>query len=84
MIDDAYKPRISAKHYGATECLTKAEFDELVDSGFRDGPFRESFGDGDGEPYYPWRQAFGTLKDGRKVFCELHKDLRDRKANSHD
>jgi len=54
--------------------LKRAEFDQLVDDGFVDGPFRDTFGDGYGEPYNPHRQAFGMLKDGRGVYCELNKD----------
>lgn len=52
--------------------ITKREFDFYVNKGqFKDGPFRETFGDGDYEPYNPYRQAFGTLKDGTGVYCEL-------------
>jgi len=59
---------------GHGECLPKAEFDKLLDEGaFVDGPFRETFGSGHGEPYNPNRQAFGRLKDGRVVFMELNK-----------
>lgn len=52
--------------------LTKAEFHALYNAkGFADGPYRDTFGDGCREPYNPWRQAFGKLKDGRIVYCEL-------------
>ncbi len=60
--------------------LRKQEFDEYAKAGkFSDGPHRDSFGDGHGEPYNPYRQAFGQLKTGvqsdngevRFVFCEL-------------
>jgi hypothetical protein len=54
------------------ELLTDRVFDQLVaEKGFQDGPYVETFGDGQGEPYNPDRQAWGTLKDGRRVFCEL-------------
>lgn len=56
--------------------LTKAAFDKKASDGeFADGPFRDSFGDGYGEPYNPFRQAFGKLKNGMLVFCELNKKL---------
>jgi hypothetical protein len=52
--------------------VTRAEFDKMVSKKqFVDGPFRETFGDGYGESYNPDRQAFGKLKDGRGVYCEL-------------
>ena len=51
--------------------LSKEEFDSNLDN-FIDGPHRDSFGTGYGEPYYPWTQAFGILKDGKAVFCELY------------
>ena len=54
------------------ERLIKAEFDQLAKSkSFKEGPFSDSFGDGPGEPYNPYRQAFGILNDGRGVFCEI-------------
>lgn len=69
-----WTPRDHALSYGAYNSLPKDEFDELVKSKqFSDGPFLSAFGDGYGEPYNPNRQAFGTLKDGRKVFTETVK-----------
>lgn len=57
---------------GAPEMVTQLAFDAHFDAGdFADGPFRDSFGDGYGEPYNPYRQAFGTLKDGRGVYACL-------------
>ena len=57
----------------APALLSRGEFDRLCEDGqFSDGPFKSGFGDGHGEPYNPYRQAFGTLKDGRVVYCELH------------
>jgi hypothetical protein len=56
------------------EQLTKAYFDGLCEAGsFADGPHVDSFGDGHGEPYNPYRQAFGILKDGRGVYAETHR-----------
>lgn len=57
---------------GSPELLPKAEFDTLARSKqFAVGPFGDTFGDGEGEPYNPYRQAFGKLNDGRLVYCEL-------------
>jgi hypothetical protein len=62
-------------HKVAGELLTRQEFDELFyEDAFIIGPFRDSFGDDDGEPYIPERQAFGQLKDGRYVYAELTED----------
>ena len=53
--------------------ITKAEFDSHGESeAFAVGPYIETWGDGYGEPYNPYRQAFGKLRDGRVVYCELH------------
>ena len=55
--------------------LKKREFNCHCKAGdFEVGPHAESFGDGYGDPYNPYRQAFGRLKDGRVVICELHAD----------
>lgn len=55
--------------------LSKEEFDRLSrDYNFAEGPFKESFGDGYGEPYNPWRQAFGITEDNRGVYCELYRE----------
>lgn len=52
--------------------MTKKEFNGLTrEAKFKAGPFRDNFGDGYGEPYNPYRQAFGVLEDGKGVFCEL-------------
>jgi hypothetical protein len=52
--------------------IPKAEFDSLARSrSFSVGPYRDTFGDGPGDPYQPNRQVFGELKDGRCVYCEL-------------
>ena len=53
--------------------IPRAEFDEQAkQGGFRDGPCRDSFGDGYGEPYNPNRQAFGILRNGRAVYTALY------------
>jgi hypothetical protein len=71
------EPRNQCKRFMADRKATgvplpKAEFDALARSrSFAVGPYRDSFGDGPGEPYQPDRQAFGELKDGRCVYCEL-------------
>ena len=58
--------------YASCKQLPKNEFDAHYNNKFfADGPFRESFGDGYGEPYNPKRQAFGRLKDDTVVWCEL-------------
>ena len=63
--------------------LTKEDFDAHAKAGdFEVGPHRDNFGDSYGEPYNPNRQAFGKLKDGRFVYCELSKDLKER-AGEH-
>lgn len=52
--------------------LTKSEFDAFVKAGrFVVGPFSETFGDMDEEPYRPRRRAYGTLDDGRKVWAQV-------------
>ena len=53
--------------------LTKDSFDKLLDDDlFSSPPLVDGFGDGHGEPYRPYRQAYGELKDGRFVYCETH------------
>jgi hypothetical protein len=53
--------------------LTKTAFDKLCgDDIFMEGPFAEAFGDRPPEPYNPFRQAWGVLKNGTAVYCELH------------
>lgn len=48
----------------------KAQFDELCEQdAFSDGPNVSTFGDGYGEPYNPNREAWGTLKNGTKVWA---------------
>jgi len=67
--------------------LTKQEFDEYaISAAFVDGPYRDSFGDGHGDPYNPYRQAFGQLKIGYQsnngmvtfVFSELVENSLDK------
>ncbi len=70
-------PRNQCRSYvqkkgGKAELLEKEEFDTHYKGGdFMEGPYRETFGDGYGEPYNPNRQAFGKLKKGNIVYCEL-------------
>jgi hypothetical protein len=72
-------PRNQCRDYvletnGRAELLEKEEFDSSYRKKmFVEGPFRDSFGDGYGEPYNPNRQAFGRLKNGKVVYCELSK-----------
>jgi len=57
---------------GKATLVTKEEFDaHLNKENFVEGPFKDDFGDGWNEPYNPNRQAFGTLKTGVIVYCEL-------------
>lgn len=50
--------------------LSKAQFDALYEaSDFEDGPHVSTYAGGYGEPYNPNREAWGTLKDGRKVWA---------------
>lgn len=73
----AGKPRNSCKRYMQEKgikptLLKKKEFDKLArEKMFESGPLVDTFGDGYGEPYNPYRQAFGILNDGKGVFCEL-------------
>jgi len=54
------------------ELVEKEDFDEhCKNNDFLDGPYRDAFGDGYGEPYRPHRQAFGRLKNGKVIYCEL-------------
>lgn len=70
-------PRNQCREYvlenrGTAHLIEKREFDELVrNKQFVEGPFKDAIGDGYGDPYNPNRQAFGTLKDGRVIYCEL-------------
>ena len=58
--------------------LSKAEFDgHAKQRDFEKGPFRDKFGEGYGDPYNPYIQAFGELRDGRFVYCELHPELQE-------
>jgi len=59
------------------ERIPLAEFDRLQnDDGFVKGPFIDGFGSGHGEPYRPYRDVWGELKDGRKVWS----NTRDNKG----
>lgn len=69
-------PRNQCGHYALTKArgratlMTKKEFDDHVGK-FSHGPFKDSFGDNDGDPYNPNRQVFGTLDSGSVAYCEL-------------
>jgi hypothetical protein len=57
------------------EPIPISEFDALVRAGeFANGPHVSTFGDGQGEPYNPFRDVWGTLRDGRKVRSETKAD----------
>ena len=75
MIENWEKPRHQCLSYFlekniSANLISKKVFDENIGN-FVDGPYKDSFGTDYGEPYYPWVQAFGVLKDGTGVFCEL-------------
>jgi len=78
------KPQISCATYmiknNATPIIiSKEEFDKLTkEKQFRDGPYRETFGEGYGEPYNPFKQAYGQLNNENYVFCELDKEINER------
>lgn len=62
--------------------LSKADFDSLCKkSAFRDGPKIDCFGDGYGEPYNPWRQAFGILSNDIFVYCETN-EMENKKVEN--
>lgn len=73
-------PRNQCKLYvqdngGKAQLIEKQELDSYYhQKEFLDGPNKDSFGDGYGEPYNPNRQAFGKLKTGVIVYCELSED----------
>lgn len=53
------------------EWMPKEMFDKrAVDCEFEVGPFKDSFGDGYGDPYNPNRQIWGKLKNGKFVRTE--------------
>jgi hypothetical protein len=63
------------EHGGVHTQISKSAFDAKAKAkDFEIGPFRDSFGDGPGDPYNPNRQAFGTLKTGEVVWCELSEE----------
>jgi hypothetical protein len=52
------------------ERVTKKEFDQFCKDGLVKGdPMVSTFGDDYGEPYNPNREAFATLKNGRRVWA---------------
>ena len=61
------------------ELLPRKVFDEhYYRKDFIDGPYFDSFGDAGTEPYNPWKQAFGRLKSGLYVYCEILEELDER------
>ncbi len=82
-VDMRYEPRHSCESWFnetglAPVQLSKNDFDNMCENDeFADGPHIETFGDNPPEPYNPFRQAFGKLKDGRGVFCEVHRSRAD-------
>jgi len=59
--------------------MSKTEFNEFYrQNRFKDGPYKDTFGDGEMEPYNPNRQAFGRLGDGKVVYCELSEHLQEK------
>jgi hypothetical protein len=76
-------PRISCRSYVLghgckAELIRKDEFDTHYRKKiFVDGPHKETFGDGPGEPYNPHWQAFERLKS-RVVYCELSKEYQEK------
>lgn len=57
------------------EWVPKKVFDEhFKNNDFIEQPATDAFGDGYGDPYNPWRQAYGTLKNGKSIYCERHSD----------
>lgn len=70
---------------GKAILLTREEFDSYYyEKEFVDGPNVDNFGDGPGEPYFPNRQAFGKLKDGRIIYCELSKVYKEKTKTLFD
>jgi hypothetical protein len=77
-------PRNSCRTYaaengGEAELVRKIEFDAYCKKkSFVDGPHRDGFGDGAGEPYNPHRQAFGKSKSGLVIYCELSEEYQEK------
>ena len=78
-------PRNQCRNYiqkndGKAALIIKKDFDlHYKNKEFLDGPFTDTFGDCYGEPYNPNRQAFGKLKIGKVVYCELS-DVNQKKT----
>ncbi len=74
------KPQKELCPFCNSENLIKSGIRKTVlgEKQFVDGPYRDNFGSGHGEPYNPDRQAFGKLKDGRVVYCELSKAMQEK------
>lgn len=64
---------------GRAELIQKEDFDNhFRRRDLAEGPFKDMFGDRDGEPYNPNRQAFGKLKGGKVVYSELSGDNQEK------
>jgi len=55
-----------------------SEFNDLARARkFKEGPFKDSFGDGYGEPYNPNRAVWGVLEDGTAVRSRIGRETDD-------
>lgn len=77
-------PRNQCRNYvlengGKAELVSKPEFDSFYKNrDFIDGPYKDNFGDSYGDPYNPNRQAFGKLKKGDIIYCELSEAFQEK------
>lgn len=75
-----FAPRNQCKEYilengGVATLVKKEDFDFRTKRNLcSDGPYMDRFGDSYGEPYNPERQAFGKLRNGKIIYCELLKE----------
>jgi hypothetical protein len=83
-VDDFFfKPRHNCKRFFIEQeckprCIKLTKFNDLAKKKkFTVGPYKETFGTGYGEPYYPYAQVFGMLED-KGVFAEMHENYRDK------
>ena len=69
------------EHGGKATLLERKDFDDhYKNKKFSDGPYKDGFGDGYGEPYNPNRQGFGKLKSGLVVYCETSEVFKEKTA----
>jgi len=79
---DFGKPRVNCLAYvllhGGGEnavayLVTRERFNDFLENDmFIDGPYVEFFGDIWGDPFNPFKQAYGTLNIDAIVYCELN------------